>query len=74
LTGEFQQQAEIAASLMQLPVEVVRTELLKTAPPRDSVQIVTNSREGTARMVIVERKPSRRPAAVTSGPGKTVFR
>ena len=65
LTGELQQQAEIAASLMELPVEAVRTELLKTAPPRGSAQIVTNGREGTARTVIVERKPSRRPAAVT---------
>jgi hypothetical protein len=59
LTGELQQQAEIAASLMELPVEAVRAELLKTAPPRGSAQIVTNGREGTARTVIVERKPSR---------------
>jgi hypothetical protein len=65
LTDELQQQAEIAASLMDLSVEAVRTELLKTAPPRGSAQIVTNGREGTARTVIVERKPSRRPAAVT---------
>jgi hypothetical protein len=65
LTDELQQQAEIAASLMNLPVEAVRAELLKTAPPRNSGQIVTNGREGTARTVVVERKPSRRPAAVT---------
>jgi hypothetical protein len=65
LTGELQQQAEIAASLMDLPVEAVRAELLKTAPPRNSAQIVTNGREGTARTVVVERKPRRRPAAVT---------
>ena len=49
LTGELQQQAEIAASLMELPVEAVRAELLKTAPPRNSAQIVTNGREGTVR-------------------------
>ena len=70
LTGELQQQAEIAASLMELPVEDVRAELLKTAPPRNSAQIVTNGREGAARTVIVEHKPSRRPAvtgAVRSG-------
>jgi hypothetical protein len=65
LTGELQQQAEIAASLMDLPVQAVRAELLKTAPPRNSAQIVTNGREGTARTVVVERKPSRRPAAAT---------
>ena len=65
LTGELQQQAEIAASLMELPVESVRAELLKTAPPRNCGQIMTSSREGMARTVIVERKPNRRPAAVT---------
>jgi hypothetical protein len=64
LTDELQQQAEIAAALMDLPVEEVRTELLKLAPPRNSTQIVTASgREGAARTVIVERKPSRRLAA-----------
>lgn len=61
LTGELQQQAEIAAALMNLPVEDVRAELLKLAPPRNSTQIVTsNGREGAARTVIVERKTSRR--------------
>ena len=59
LTGELQLQAEIAASLMDLPVQAVRAELMKTAPPRNSAQIVTNGREGTARTVIVERKRSR---------------
>jgi hypothetical protein len=64
LTGELQQQAEIAAALMDLPVEEVRAELLKLAPPRNSTQIVTsNGREGAARTVIVERKASRRFAA-----------
>jgi hypothetical protein len=63
LTDELQQQAEIAAALMDLPVEEVRAELLKLAPPRNSTQIVTsNGREGAARTVIVERKPSRRSA------------
>jgi hypothetical protein len=64
LTDELQQQAEIAAALMDLPVEDVRTELLKLAPPRNSTQIVmSNGREGAARTVIVERKASRRVAA-----------
>jgi hypothetical protein len=59
LTDELQLQAEIAASLMDLPVEAVRAELSRTAPPRGSAQIVTNGREGTGRTVIVERKRSR---------------
>jgi hypothetical protein len=78
LTDELQQQAEIAAALMDVPVEEVRAELLKQAPPRNSTQIVTaNGREGAARTVIVERKPSRRltagSAAVKPGlAGKSV--
>ena len=59
LTGELQLQTELAASLMDLPVEEVRAELLKTAPPRSSAAIVTNGREGTVRTVVVERKRSR---------------
>jgi len=67
LTDDLQQQAEIAAALMDVPVEEVRAELLKLAPPRNSTQIVTASgREGAARTVIVERKPSRR---LTAGNG-----
>ena len=47
LTGELHQQAEIAASLINLPMEEVRAELLKTAPARNSAEIVTSSgREG----------------------------
>jgi hypothetical protein len=68
LTDELQQQAEIAAALMDLPLEDVRAELLKSAPPRNTTQIVTSSgREGAARTVIVERKPSRRPAVGGAG-------
>jgi hypothetical protein len=59
LTDELQQQAEIAAALMNLPVEEVRAEVLKTAPPRSSAQVVTNGCQGTARIVIVERKRRR---------------
>ncbi len=61
LTDELQLQTEIAASLMDVPVEAVRAELLKTAPPRGSAQIVTHGREGTVRTVVVERKRSRIP-------------
>jgi hypothetical protein len=71
LTDELQQQAEIAAALMDLPVEEVRAELLKLARPRNSRQIVTSSGpEGAARTVIVERKQSRRAAAAGAGLAK----
>jgi len=64
LTDQLLQQVEIAAALMDLPVDEVRAELLKTAPSRKSEQIVTsNGRERTVRTVVVERKPSRRIAA-----------
>lgn len=60
LTSELQEQAEIAAALMGMPIEEVRIEVLKMAPPRNSAKIVTaGAREGTARTVIVERRPSR---------------
>jgi hypothetical protein len=66
LTDHVQQQAEIAAALMNVPVEVVRTELLKRIPPCGSEKIVTASgREGAKRTIIVERKTSRRIPAGT---------
>ncbi len=74
LTGDFEQQAEIAAALMAVPIEVVRAELAKMAPPRNSGQIVTSGgRNGGARTVIVERKPARQftsGAAVRPGLAK----
>jgi hypothetical protein len=61
LTNQVQQQAEIAAALMNVPVEAVRTELLKRMPPRGAGKIVTSSgREGVQRTIIVERKSNRR--------------
>lgn len=64
LTDQLLQQVEIAAALMDMPVEQVRAELLKSAPPRKSEHIVTsNGRERMARTVVVERRPSRRIAA-----------
>jgi hypothetical protein len=64
LTDQLLQQVEIAAALMDLPVDEVRAELMKSAPSRKSEHIVTsNGRERTARTVVVERKSSRRVAA-----------
>lgn len=66
LTGELHVQAEIAASLMDLPVDTVRAEMLKMGPSRQIAEIVASSgREGTARAVIVETKPRRRRVAMT---------
>lgn len=64
LTDQLLQQVEIAAALMDLPVDEVRAELMKSAPSRKAEQIVTSSgRERTVRTVVVERKPSRRVPA-----------
>src|SRR6266702_4056968 len=68
LSDEIDEQAEIAASLMGVPRDQVRAELLKLAPPRKDV-LRTFAFTGPAsapRTVIVERKPSRRvlPAGV----------
>jgi len=74
LTGNLEQQAEIAASLMAVPVEDVRAKLAAAVRAPDGAHIVTSTgRDGGARAVIVERKPSRhfiagalRPAAAHS--------
>ncbi len=76
LTSDFEQQAEIAAALLAVPIEDVRAELAKMAPPRNSAQIVTSGgRNGGARTVIVERKPSRQftpgAAALRAGLNQT---
>jgi hypothetical protein len=67
LTDELDEQAEIAASLMGLPVAEVRAELAKLAPPRkDSVKsVVFTGSPSAPRTIVVERKISRRiiPAA-----------
>jgi len=67
LTDDLDEQAEIAASLMGVPRDQVRTELLKLSRPRKDV-LKTFAFTGPAsapRTVVVERKPSRRivPAA-----------
>jgi hypothetical protein len=60
LTDDTQQQIEIAASLMNLPVEQVRTEAMKARAGRKTIDTVAaRGRTGMARAVIVERKISR---------------
>jgi hypothetical protein len=61
LTGNLQEQAEIAASLMSLPLEQVMPEVLKARSMRNpSSGIAFTERDGAQRAVIVERKPARR--------------
>jgi hypothetical protein len=67
LSDDLDEQAAMAASLMGLPSDQVRTELLKSTPPRKDV-IKSFAFVGPAdapRTIVVERKPSRRiiPAA-----------
>ena len=67
LSDDIDEQAEIAASLMGVPREQVRSELLKLAPPRKNVlkTVAFTGPASAPRTVVVERKPSRRviPAA-----------
>ena len=68
LSDQLHDQIEIAAGLMDMPVEEVRAEVLKSAPSRGAARILASSgREGMLHNVIVERKVSRRvvrPASV----------
>ena len=69
LTDQLSAQIEIAASLMGLPVDAVRGEVMQAAPERKGVRLtVASPRErGMARTVIVERKPTRRMIGVRPG-------
>src|SRR5882757_9004784 len=62
LCDDIDEQAEIAASLMGVPRDEVRAELLKLAPPRKDVlrTVAFTGPASAPRTVIVERKPSRR--------------
>lgn len=66
LTDDVEEQVDFAASLMGLPLDEVRAEVLKTASPRNKPAdtIAFTGRAGNQRTVIVERKPTRRVAAV----------
>jgi hypothetical protein len=61
LTDDVDAQAEVAASLMGVPVDQVRVALAKASRRTDSATVAFSStRGGGERAVIVERKPSRR--------------
>ena len=64
LTDDLQEQVEIAASLMAMPPEQVRGEVVKAAAHRKKRDLVTfANRAGSSRSVLVERKPVRLMAA-----------
>jgi hypothetical protein len=58
LSDKLQDQIEIAAGFMDLPVEDVRAEVLKAAPARGAERIVTSAGR-VGRTVVVERKSRR---------------
>jgi len=67
LTDDVQEQIEIAASLMDLPPEQVKPEVLKAAASADRKEagntVAFVGRAGAPRTVVVERVQSRRPAS-----------
>jgi hypothetical protein len=72
LTDDVQEQIEIAASLMDLPPEQVKPEVLKAATTRrDASTVAFVGRAGAPRTVVVERVPSRRPMAGKPAVGTT---
>ena len=62
ITDDHDEQAEIAASLMGLPVEAVRAEVKKTVrlSARSSTTRVIAGEQGAQRSVVVERRVGRR--------------
>jgi hypothetical protein len=61
LSDSPKEQAEIAASLMGLPVEQVTAEVMKLGSPRNTTSVTFATRGRVQRSVVVERKPVRRP-------------
>jgi protein involved in polysaccharide export with SLBB domain len=71
LTDDIQQQVEIAASLMEVPEEQVKAEILKSGGQRKDIRTVgVTGRPGSMRTVVVETKVSRRPTTVKPTLGK----
>jgi hypothetical protein len=60
ITDDPQQQSEIAASLMNVPVEKVRVAMLRASQRKDVDRVMFTKRSGGERAVVVERKKPRR--------------
>jgi len=68
LTDDVEQQIEIAAGLMEVSADEVRTALEKTpAPRKPAATVAFTSRGGTERSVLVERKAPRRTLSRPAG-------
>jgi hypothetical protein len=70
LTDDVEQQVEIAAGLMEVPADDVRTALKKAPAPRKQAMVAFTSRGGAERSVVVERKAQRR--IVARPPGRSL--
>src|SRR3954465_6927115 len=62
ITDDHEQQAEIAAALMGMPIEIVQAEGKKQAPPNGRITAtrVIAGEQGAQRSVVVERRVVRR--------------
>ena len=60
ITDDMQGQIEIAASLMGLPQDEVRAQVLKARPSASQPTRLISTEHGVARTVVVERKVTRR--------------
>ena len=60
MTDDLQQQAEIAAALMDMPVDKARVAVRKASQRKDVNRITFTKRGGAERAVVVERKVTRR--------------
>ena len=66
LTDDVAQQVEIAASLMDVPADEVRSRMPKPMTPRKIINAVAvTTRDGHNRSVVVERKSVRRVTPTT---------
>jgi hypothetical protein len=72
LSDELDEQAKIAASLIGLPYDQVRAELLKAAPPRKDVikSVLLAGPASAPRTIVVERKPARRVISAADRTGR----
>lgn len=59
LSDDPAEQAEIASSLMGVPLEDAAAEIKKASTRRKPVTLTSTDRKGMARAVVVERRPSR---------------
>jgi hypothetical protein len=59
LTDDLKEQAEIVASLMQVPLEEARGVVLRMGQRKDVNRVTIVGRVGSARAVVVERRAPR---------------